>query len=113
VKIEEFTAMLDETGIEHAWHHFPARTETYQPPDPPFLCYILPGTADFFADGINYSRAENVELELYTDAWEPDTEKKVADVLTGHGIGYHISRTWLEGERMNMTLFTFDTEIEV
>ena len=50
--LEEFTGILEETGIPFAYDHF-AEGES---PDPPFLCYLLPGSENFAADGGVYFR---------------------------------------------------------
>ena len=61
--LEEFTGILEETGIPFAYDHF-AEGES---PDPPFLCYLLPGSENFAADGGVYFRINEVRVELYTD----------------------------------------------
>ena len=45
--LEELAGMLEETGFPFAYDHF-AEGES---PDPPFICYLLPGSDNFSADG--------------------------------------------------------------
>jgi len=40
-------------------------------PDPPFICYLLPGSDNFSADGWVYFRISEVRIELYTDRKDP------------------------------------------
>ena len=45
--IEELAAMLQKMEIPFAYDHF-AEGES---PEPPFICYLLPGSDNFAADG--------------------------------------------------------------
>ena len=75
--IEEFAAMLQKTGIPFAYDHF-AEGES---PEPPFICYLLPGSNNFAADGKVYFRINQVRIELYTDSKDLAVERKVEMVL--------------------------------
>ena len=48
--LEELAEMLEKTGFPFAYDHF-AEGES---PDPPFICYLLPGSDNFAADGRVY-----------------------------------------------------------
>ena len=48
--MEELVKMIEEMGIPFAYDHF-AEGES---PDPPFICYLLPGSDNFAADGRVY-----------------------------------------------------------
>ena len=61
--MERLISIIKETGIPYAYDHF-AEGEA---PDPPFLCYLLPGSDNFSADGKVYHKISEVRLELYTD----------------------------------------------
>lgn len=45
--MEKLLSILDSIGIPYAYDHF-AEGES---PEPPFLCYLLPGSDNFSADG--------------------------------------------------------------
>ena len=45
--LEELAGMLEETGFPFAYDHF-AEGES---PDPPFICYLLPGSDNFSVIG--------------------------------------------------------------
>ena len=51
--------IIEEMGIPFAYDHF-AEGES---PDPPFICYILPGDDNFSADGRVYFRISEVWIE--------------------------------------------------
>lgn len=73
--IEQIAAMLQETGIPFAYDHF-AEGES---PEPPFICYLLPGSDNFAADGKVYFKINEVRIELYTDKKDVSVERQVED----------------------------------
>lgn len=101
--MEKLVAMISEIGIPFAYDHF-AEGES---PEPPFLCYLLPGSDNFAADGVVYHRISQVHVELYTDSKDPAVEEKVTAVLDRHGIFYDQTETWIESEKLYEVLFSF------
>ncbi len=102
--MDELVAMISEMGIPFAYDHF-AEGES---PEPPFLCYLLPGSDNFAADGRVYHRISQVHIELYTDSKDPAVEEKVTAVLDSHGIFYDQTETWIESEKLYEVLFSFE-----
>lgn len=104
--MDELLQMLKEMDIPFAYDHF-AEGES---PDPPFICYLLPGTDNFAADGRVYLKVNEVNIELYTDFKDLLVEQKVEGVLDEHGIFYERSETWIESEKMYEVLYSFEME---
>ena len=104
--MDELTALLKELGIPFAYDHF-AEGES---PQPPFLCYLLPESRNFAADGRVYHKITEARLELYTDYKNLSLERSVESVLDAHGIFYEKSETWIESEKLYEVLFTFEME---
>ena len=102
--VEQLAAMLQETGIPFAYDHF-AEGES---PEPPFICYLLPGSDNFAADGRVYFKINEVRIELYTDKKDVSVEKQVEDALDGRGIFYNKSEVWISEERLYEVLYSFD-----
>ena len=102
--IEQLAAMLQETGIPFAYDHF-AEGES---PEPPFICYLLPGSDNFAADGRVYFRINEVRIELYTDKKDVSVEKQVEDALDDRGIFYNKSEVWISEEKLYEVLYSFD-----
>ena len=102
----DLVKLLEETGIPFAYDHF-AEGES---PEPPFLCYLLPGSSNFSADGKVYHRISEVRLELYTDCKGLASEQKVEDVLDAAGIFYNKTETWIDSEKLYEVLYSFDME---
>lgn len=105
--MEELLQILSETQIPFAYHHF-AEGES---PEPPFICYLLPGSNNFSADGKVYYKINEVHVELYTDLKDLAVEQQLEDVLDEHGIFYNKSETWIESEKLYEVLYTFEWEV--
>lgn len=101
--MEELLQILNETQIPFAYHHF-AEGES---PEPPFICYLLPGSNNFSADGKVYYKINEVHIELYTDLKDLAVEEQLKAVLDEHGIFYNKSETWIESEKLYEVLYTF------
>ena len=105
--MEELLQILSESQIPFAYHHF-AEGES---PEPPFICYFLPGSNNFSADGKVYYKINEVHIELYTDLKDLAVEQQLEDVLDEHGIFYNKSETWIESEKLYEVLYTFEMEV--
>jgi hypothetical protein len=105
--MEELLAIIKEMGIPSAYDHF-AEGES---PDPPFICYLLPGSDNFAADGRVYFKINDVRIELYTDSKDLAVEQKVEDVLDAHGVFYNKSETWIDSEKLYEVLYQFEMEV--
>ena len=95
--MDELVKIIEEMGIPFAYDHF-AEGES---PDPPFLCYLLPGSDNFAADGRVYYKMSEVRIELYTDFKDVSLEEKVTAVLDKQ------SEVWIEEEKLYEVAFEF------
>lgn len=102
--LEELAGMLKKTGFPFAYDHF-AEGES---PDPPFICYLLPGSDNFAADGRVYFRISEVRIELYTDRKDPGAEALVETVLDDAGIFYNKSEAWIQSEKLYEVLYSME-----
>lgn len=102
--IENLLEMLQKTGIPFAYDHF-AEGES---PKPPFICYLLPGSNNFAADGKVYFKINQVRIELYTDSKDLAVERKVEMVMDESGIFYNKSEVWIQSEKLYEVLYSFE-----
>ena len=102
--LEELARMLEKTGFPFAYDHF-AEGES---PDTPFICYLLPGSDNFSADGRVYFRISEVRIELYTDRKDPGAEALVETVLDDAGIFYNKSEAWIQSEKLYEVLYSME-----
>ena len=105
--MDELLSILGETQIPFAYDHF-AEGES---PDPPFLCYLLPGSNNFSADGKVYYKISRVNLELYTDRKDPEVEQKLEDALDAASIFYNKTEVWIDSEKLYEVLYQFEMEV--
>ena len=103
MRIEELAAILQEIDIPFAYDHF-AEGES---PEPPFICYLLPGSDNFAADGRVYFRINEVRIELYSDSKDVGLESKVEAVLDSYGIFYNKSEVCIQSEKLYEILYSF------
>ena len=101
--MDELVKIIEEMDIPFAYDHF-AEGEN---PEPPFLCYLLPGSNNFATDGRVYYKMSEVRIEMYTDFKDVSLEEKVTAVLDNHGIFYEQSEVWIEEEKLYEVAFEF------
>jgi len=105
--MEKLLSILGETQIPFAYDHF-AEGES---PDPPFICYLLPGSNNFAADGKVYYKISQVNIELYTDRKDPAVEQKLEDALDAASIFYNKTEVWIDSEKLYEVLYQFEMEV--
>jgi len=104
--MEKIISVLNEIGLPYAYDHF-AEGES---PQPPFICYLLPGSDNFAADGKVYYKIDDVHIELYTDYKNTELERQVEEVFDRHGIFYQKSEVWINSEKLYEVLYQFEME---
>lgn len=105
--MDELLQILEEFHIPYAYDHF-AEGEA---PKTPFLCYLLPASNNFAADGRVYHRFAEVRIELYTDKKSPRCERDIENVLDAHGLFYNKTEVWIESEKLYEVTFVFEMEV--
>ena len=101
---DEIKRMVGEIGLPCRYHHF----ETKDAVNPPFVCWIIPGTDNFAADGKVYQKIDMLNIELYTDQKEIELEEKVENVLDRHGIYWNKDEGYIESENMYEVLYEME-----
>ena len=107
--MDNIMEIMEAIQLPFAYDHF-AEGEG---PDPPFLCFLLPGSNNFSADGRVYFKITEVHIELYTDAKDPDLEQRVEAVLDERGIFYDKTEVWIESEKLYEVLYSFEMEVSL
>ena len=77
--MDDLVKMMEETGLPFAYDHF----EEGEAAEPPFVCYLLPQSNHFSADGKVYKQ----------------------------GIFYEKSEVWIESEKLYEVLYSFEMEV--
>ena len=105
--MDDVVRLLEETGVPFAYDHF-AEGES---PDPPFICYLLPQSDNFSADGKVYLKVNSVNIELYTDSKDLPVEQKLEAVMDAYSIFYDKTEVWIESEKLYEVLYSFEMEV--
>ena len=107
--MDKIISLLNEIGIPFAYSHF-AEGES---PEPPFMCYLLPRSDNFSADGRVYHKLSSVHFEVYTDKKDRVLENRVEDVLDKNNIFYNKSEVWINSEKLYEVIYSFELEVKV
>ena len=105
--MDKIINILDEIGIPFAYSHF-AEGES---PEPPFMCYLLPRSYNFSADGRVYHKLSSVHFEVYTDKKDRALENRVEDVFDKNNIFYNKSEVWINSEKLYEVIYSFELEV--
>ena len=105
--MDKIISLLNEIGIPFAYSHF-AEGES---PEPPFVCYLLPRSNNFSADGCVYHKLNVVYFEVYTDKKDRTLENRVEDVFDKNNIFYNKSEVWINSEKLYEVIYTFELEV--
>lgn len=104
--MDKVLKILRDIGIPFAYDHF-AEGEA---PEPPFICYLIPESDNFSADGKVYKKYNQFHLEVYTDKKDLKTEKLIEDILDENEIYYDRTEVWIESEHLYEVLYYFEME---
>ena len=105
--MDKIISLLNEIGIPFAYSHF-AEGES---PEPPFMCYLLPRSDNFSADGAVYHKLSVVHFEVYTDKKDRALENRVEDVFDKNNIFYNKSEVWINSEKLHEVIYSFEMEV--
>lgn len=104
IEKEKIEQILKETGIPFRYHHF----EADEAVNPPFICWLSPGSDNFSADGKVYHRADEVDIELYTDERDFKLEEEIEAILNKNELFWNKKELYIESENMFETLYELE-----
>ena len=105
---KEIEDMVAETGLEYVYYSFPE----HEAPPLPYVVFYYPSNDDFGADNYNYVPIVNLNIELYTENKDFETEATVENVLESHGIFFSKTESFLDSEEMYEVLYEMQIVIE-
>lgn len=104
--IPEIDAMVGQIGLPYAYYQFP---ETGQ--QPPFICWFFDGIDDVYGDNINYQRIAVLNIEFYSEEKDFVTEGAIETVLTLNSFSYVKDESYIDSEKMHLTVYTLEVLI--
>ena len=105
--MDKLLEILKVIGIPFAYDHF-AEGES---PNPPFICYLYPGSDNFAADGRVFYKITKAHIELYTDSKDLSVEQQLEEAFDAASIFYDKSEVWIESEKLYEVLYSFELEV--
>jgi hypothetical protein len=100
----ELKELLETTGFPVAYSHFIA-TKGNPLPLPPYICYLVPYSSNFFADDQVYQEIDNVQIELYTSKKDLAAEAKLKTALNNNNIPYECSEGYIENGKLYQKIY--------
>ncbi|EJR56203.1 hypothetical protein IIM_01295 [Bacillus cereus VD107] len=100
----ELTKILEATGYPVAYSHFTA-TPGKPVPKPPYICYLVDGSANLMADNKVYHNINDLNIELYTIKKDLVAEAKLEQVLDDYEIPYESFGTFIESEKLFQKIY--------
>lgn len=104
---KEVSTMIKNIGLPYAYYQFPEGTAQA----PPFICFYFSNDNDVKADNSNYQKIEHLNIELYSDEKDFDNEAAVESALSGSGLVWKRTETYIDTEHFYMVLFETDVVI--
>lgn len=100
----ELIKILEATGYPVAYSYFTATPST-PVPAPPYICFLVDGSANLMADNKVYHKINDLNIELYTTKKNLVAEAKLEQVLDDHDIPYESYGTFIESEKMYQKIY--------
>ena len=104
IRKEQIEDMLGRLEIPFAYHHF----EKENTVNPPFICWLSPGTDNFSADGKVYQRFDELDIELYTDERDFELERNLEQLLDEQEFFWNKTELYTESENMFEILYEME-----
>ena len=101
--LQDIKTLLESTGLPVTYRAWPDQ----QAPALPWICYLVTGSNNFFADGKMYLGVSMVSVELYTALISPALEQQLEQAL--QGFCWQKTITYIDTEKV----YQISYEIEV
>lgn len=69
-------------------------------PDLPYICFMETETENFLADSVVYKKIQDVDIELYTDHKDIESEEAIEAMLNGNKLVWDKSEFYVQSEDM-------------
>lgn len=105
---KEIASMIGEMTTQYTYLQYPVN----EAPDPPYICFYYPNDNDFFADGTNYQKITQLNIEYYSDSKDFDAEQTIESVLATYGLTYSKEEQYIDDEDMYETLYITEVNLD-
>lgn len=101
--ISEMKTILEKSGFPVVYGAWPEE----EAPALPYICFSVPYTNNFAADGRVFKKVNHWQIELYTPFKDPESERKVEEALAS----FFFEMTgdeYLEDERCQQVIYEME-----
>ena len=109
MQVKEFKDILAMTKLPVAYYAWPKD----KVPPLPYLVYYFPDWDDLLADNINYVNIANVNVELYCEDKDFETEYALEEILNSNNLFFNKTEQYLDSEEMYETLYQIRVLINI
>jgi hypothetical protein len=102
--LEELKAILDLSGFPVAYSHF-TESDNEPLPEPPFITYLVSYSSNFNADNKTYKQLQNIQIELYTDRKDLESETILETILNDNDIPFATTEIYIESEMLYQKIY--------
>lgn len=93
--------MIEGIGLPSVYYQFKAG----EVPSLPYVIFYYPSRTDFLADDLNFQKITKLVIELYAPDKDFGAETLVENMLEANNLVYTKAETYLDDEKMYMTLY--------
>ena len=104
---EEISTMISSIGYPYEYYQYPEG----QAPSPPYILFYYPERNDFQADGKNYAKIVQLNIEFYTPEKSFTGEAAIEAVLDAYDMTYTTEEQYIESEHMYEVLYIMEVII--
>ncbi|QPC47110.1 hypothetical protein [Mangrovibacillus cuniculi] len=99
MSLGELKKILEKTTYPVAYRNFTSV------PEPPYICFLVAFSPNFYADNTTYQEFDSVQIELYTKFKDEVAEQKVKEVLNAAMLPFDKSETFIEPLNLYQILY--------
>lgn len=103
--LQDIKTLLESTGLPVTYRAWPNQ----QTPTLPWICYLVTGSNNFYADGKIYLAVSVISVELYTALISPTLEQQLEQAL--QGFCWQKTTTYIDAEKVYQ--ITYEIEVQL
>ena len=77
----------------------------------PYILFYYPASDDLYADGTNFVRITELDIEFYSQNKDFEKEKAIEEFLISSGMAFAKSEAYLDSENCFETIYTMEVLI--
>lgn len=112
MRYQDIPTILKETGLPVTYYAWPEDDLQHPVPDLPYIVFYYPKMRIEPADDHVAGQIAQINIELYTNEKDFETEKTVEEVLDKYSLIYSKGETYLKDESMYEVLYITEAVID-